>query len=177
MELSAYANGHMVIPEGEKPPKEMGKRVREAHGKARDCLKTSALLTDVYFHFTPSQIMFSSLLLADPELTSWYLATKNLPAKVMEVLRSCAALLTSSPSTAATEIAEIKRLEKKLRKCQNPEMVDLVKLNERKKREGGEEGLDEKVVKKRKLERDRMEREGEELFGPAIGMDKDMESS
>jgi hypothetical protein len=36
--------------------------------------------------------------------------------------------------------------------------------------------LDEKIVKKRKLERERSQREGEELFGPAI-VKKDKESS
>ena len=62
----------------------------------------------------------------------------------------------------------LKMLAKKLQRCRNPEKVDLVGINRERKREGGEGGLDEKVVKKRKLERERIEREGEELFGPAI---------
>ncbi|KAG6034688.1 hypothetical protein E4U41_006452 [Claviceps citrina] len=43
-------------------------RIGNAHGRARDILKFSALVTDAYFHFTPSQIMMASLLMADSGL-------------------------------------------------------------------------------------------------------------
>jgi cyclin H len=190
MELQAIAHSALPplpgseavqVPESFGDTKEVVKRIREAHGKAREYLKTSALLTDVYFHYTPSQIMFAALLIADEDLTTWYLSTKLPPSTpnsasspnlktLLTILHACALLLksvsTSEPS--APEIKELKLLAKKLQKCQNPEMADLVKLNERKKREGGEEGLDEKVVKRRRLERERSEREAEELFGPRL---------
>ena len=182
MELQAIATGSVPLLPGAQPVgppaelKNMKRRVREAHGKAREYLKTSALLTDVYFHYTPSQIMFASLLVADGELTKWYLSTKfpnSSPTleQLLLALQQCATLLLKVPPTSepsAAEMKGLKQLAKKLQKCQNPEMVDLVKLNERKKREGNESGLDEKVVKKRKLEREKSMREGEELFGPAI---------
>jgi cyclin H len=191
MELQAIANNTSTIsallgaPPVKVPPElgNLNKRVREAHGKAREYLKTSALLTDVYFHYTPSQIMFSSLLIADPDLTTFYLSLKippNTPSHIqlLSILSSCAATLqTVPPSTltapSADEMKYLKSLAKKLQKCQNPEMADLIKLNERRKREGGEEGIDEQVRKKRRLERERMEEEGERLFGGSLGGRKD----
>jgi cyclin H len=52
-----------------------------------------------------------------------------------------------------------------LKKCRNPEKIDLVGL-QKAKREG--EAIDEKVIKKRKLEREQSAKEGEDLFGPEI---------
>lgn len=43
-------------------------RIDAAHHKAREILKVSPLLTDAYFHYTPSQIMLAALSLADREL-------------------------------------------------------------------------------------------------------------
>lgn len=61
-------------------------------------------------------------------------------------------------------------IDKKLYKCRNPEKMDLVGMHKAQKRDGKEgEGLDEKVVKKRRMERERVEREGEEVFGGVIG--------
>jgi cyclin H len=55
---------------------------------------------------------------------------------------------------------------KKLRMCRNPEKLDLVKL-QRVKREGDGED-DEKVIKKRRLEREKSAKEADDLFGPEI---------
>ncbi|PBP28636.1 hypothetical protein BUE80_DR000240 [Diplocarpon rosae] len=154
-------------------PRNMGKRVIDAHGKAREYLKTSALLTDVYFHFTPSQIMLAALMLADLELMAWYIGIK-VPAsmgdqqkRVLSTLEKCAAMLrTVDPNSepSAVERKELQALAKKLKKCRNPEKMDLVGL-QRAKREG-EEGIDEKVVKKRKLEKEKSS--ADDLFGPEI---------
>ena len=43
-------------------------RIDRAHGRARDILKYSSLITDAYFHYTPSQIMFAALSMADKGL-------------------------------------------------------------------------------------------------------------
>ncbi|KAL2754144.1 hypothetical protein ACRALDRAFT_1063077 [Sodiomyces alcalophilus JCM 7366] len=43
-------------------------RIDAAHHQAREILKVSPLLTDAYFHYTPSQIMLAALSLADREL-------------------------------------------------------------------------------------------------------------
>lgn len=176
MELQALAYGHFPVLQGGNAavdrPTNMEKRVRDAHGKAREYLKTSALLTDVYFHFTPSQIMMASLSLSDPELTDWYIAQKfpandgaaqEVRKKLLGTVDKCADMLRAvEPEPSA---AEKKALAKKLKKCRNPEKMDLVGL-QKAKREG--DGVDEKVIKKRKLEREQSAKEGEELFGPEI---------
>jgi cyclin H len=73
--------------------------------------------------------------------------------------------IDSSSEPSATEKKELGALMKKLKKCRNPEKMDLVGL-QRAKREG-EEGNDEKIVKKRKLEREQLTKEGE-VFGPNL---------
>ncbi|TLD10318.1 hypothetical protein PgNI_06699 [Pyricularia grisea] len=44
------------------------KHIKAAHSRAREILKFSALVTDAYFHYTPSQIMLAALSLADRAL-------------------------------------------------------------------------------------------------------------
>ncbi len=184
MELIALAaNPNLpLLPDNKKPgeetagstPHDMSNRVKIAHSKASAYLKTSALFTDAYFHFTPSQIMLSSLLLADRPLTTYYLGLK-IPAsaplhqKILSTLERCAEMLqtvdpTSEPGPDEKKV--LKLLSKKLEKCRNPEKMDLVAL-QRVKREG-EDATDEKVVKKRKMERERGAKEGDDLFGPEI---------
>lgn len=157
------------------------KRNKAAHGLAREYLKTSALITDVYFHYTPSQIMLAALSLADKELFEWYLNTKfpvndsaaeEMKARILETIYRCAAMLqTVDPSAAGapsspSEKKELAALSKKLKMCRNPEKIDLVGLSKAKR-----EGLadeDEKVVKKRKLERERADKSSDDPFGPSL---------
>ena len=153
-------------------------RIQAARGKAKDILKTAALLSDAYFFYTPSQIWLSSLFLADEPLARFYVGVKlpsasTLKSKLLSTSQSCAALLQDSPSVkpGAEEIKELKRVDKKLYKCRNPEKMDLVGINKAQKREGGAEGLDEKVVKKRKIERERNEKETADVFGPPLRME------
>lgn len=180
MELQALSKGSIPALPGEEDgveirPHNMERRVRDAHGKARESLKTSALLTDSYFHFTPSQIMMAAMMNADRELTEWYIKCKfpatmgGLQQKVLTTVERCAEMLKgihSSPEPSAIDTSEVGALSKKLKKCRNPEKMDLVGL-QRAKREG-EAGVDEKIVKKRKLEREQSAKEGEDLFGPQI---------
>lgn len=179
MELQAMASGGLpALPGGgvvEDRPTNMEKRVKNAHGKAREYLKTSALLTDVYFHFTPSQIMMASLLIADEELTDWYITSKFssnnqasavTKAKIIATIEQCAQMLKTVDPASQSSSAEVKALGRKLKKCRNPENTDLVGL-QRAKREG-EGGDKEKVVKKRKMERENHAKEGDDLFGPEI---------
>ena len=71
---------------------------------------------------------------------------------------------------------EVKRIDRKLYFCRNPEKVDLVGANKQTKRgvtEDEESGVGgngeterrERDVKKRRLEREKSSREEEELFG------------
>ena len=157
--------------------KEMVLRIQNAHGKAKETLKTSALLTDAYFLYTPSQIWLSSLLLADEPLALFYINAKLAPSelrtRLLAALHDCADLLRSSPSAKPgdAEMKDLTRIDKKLYKCRNPEKMDLVAINNAQKRDGGgklENGVDDKIIKKRKLERQNSAKEADDIFGPAI---------
>lgn len=43
-------------------------KAKKAHVRARDVLKFSPIVTDAYFHYTPSQIMLAALSIADQGL-------------------------------------------------------------------------------------------------------------
>lgn len=146
-------------------PANILKRINNVHAIARSHLKTSALITDAYFHYTPSQIMLASLLLGDREIASWYITAKTagqpLQQKILSVIQDCASMLADYKEPSKEEMAELKTLVRKLKMCRNPEKVDLVAL-QRAKREGGE-GLEEKEAKKR-----RVETAIDDPFGPAL---------
>ena len=160
-----------------KSSQELVQRIQKGHDEANKSLKTSAILTDAYFHFTPSQIWMSAWLLADEPLIKFFLDNtlsddNDLKIKVLRTLSKCRQMLQSSPSAdpGEEELSELKAIDKKLYKCRNPEKIDLVGLNKAQKREGDEEnGLDEKTVKKRKLERQKAEKEADDVFGSRLG--------
>lgn len=186
MEIHAMACGdELTFPHGgeavHEKPEQLEKRNKHAHHIARNILKTNAQLTDVYFHFTPSQIMLAALAIADSHLVTWYLGKKfpagsdehvvSLYHKITETVQRCVEMLQSVQPQEGMELLpaerkEIKALSKKLSKCRNPEKLDLVAL-QRAKREG-DLGEEERQAKKRKLEREVSAKEGEDLFGPAI---------
>ena len=159
-----------------KSPADLKIRIQIAHGKAKETLKTSGILTDAYFLYTPSQIWLSAFMMADEPLTRFYLDTKfpaleGVPSKLLSALQGCIALLKQSPSVkpGEVEIKELTRIDKKLYKCRNPEKIDLIGINKAQKREGdtkGEAALDEKALKKRKLEH--ASKDSDDMFGPTI---------
>ncbi|KAK4692297.1 cyclin H, partial [Lecanoromycetidae sp. Uapishka_2] len=151
--------------------------IKKSADNAKDILKTSALLSDAYLLYSPSQIWLSSLFLADEPLARFYIDTKfptpsSMKPKLLITLEACVQLLRKSPSAkpGEEEMKELMRIDKKLYKCRNPEKIDLLGINRAQKREGGEEGLDDKVAKKRKLEREKSEKEAEDVFGPPLGL-------
>ncbi|EON65927.1 hypothetical protein W97_05169 [Coniosporium apollinis CBS 100218] len=169
-------------PPAEQSDDAVQKRIGNAYALASNILKDSALLTDAYFHYTPSQVMFASLYLADSVLFSWYLDSK-FPSgtavpdpkflKITVTIKRCAELLRDGAKAADFQTdasrQELKRIGKKLHFCQNPEKKDLEGLNRAAKRDGQVEGaLDERERKRRKLERERNEQEGHELFGGTL---------
>ncbi|KIW51847.1 hypothetical protein PV05_10532 [Exophiala xenobiotica] len=158
------------------------KRIGQAADLAKKLLATAAQMTDAYFLFTPSQIWLAAMMVADRELVEVYLQQKlsQLPIndaatgwkeKLVSTISACAALLESyrSPEDDSTQRKEIRRIGKKLVICQNPEKTDIVAATRAKaaeKREG--DGSDaEKALKKRKLERERLEGDGS-VFGPDL---------
>lgn len=201
MELLAFTNGKgQCGPSIKKSPKELREemmalepvpgsaratsakdlvaRIQNAHGRAKELLKTSALLTDAYFLYTPSQIWLSTLLLADEALARFYIDSKvptksEMRPKLLTTLKQCAETLRSSPIAQPDkeEKKELKRIDKKLGQCPNRQKMDLVSLNQAQKRGPGHNdgnGLNESVAKKRKLESQKSIRESDDLFGPAI---------
>lgn len=158
-------------------PLEFEKRVKAAYEAATTRLESDAVISDAYFLFTPSQIMFATLLLADPLLTEFYLSTKiNTSSnslggkpKILSTIKDCAQLLRDHASQSGTLYDEARELDRKLHLCRNPEKMDLVKLNAAQKRDAGEDGkLDENVAKKRKLEREQNAKEADDVFGPDL---------
>ena len=150
-------------------------RIHAAYSAARTLLDAPALLTDVYFLYTPSQITFAAMHLADEPLTSFYLSTK-LPVssptrpKVLATIHACAEMLASfDPSKVLTK-DERAALEAKLERCRDPSTKDLIKAFAAMRQNGVEDGkVEEGVAKRRKLGREKNEREGDELFGPTLG--------
>lgn len=102
-------------------------RIREAHTNTREILKFSPLLTDVYFHYTPSQIMMAAMMIVDRELAERLLppgaaqqpsgdgndvartigAHSDLRDKIVGVLESCRAMLEEEPPSRMKEYWEL----------------------------------------------------------------------
>jgi cyclin H len=138
----------MVGKEGGLPGLEGGdirERIHLAHSKAKNLLKTSALLTDAYFLATPSQLWLAALLAADRPLALFLLSTitpssthegslgkepLNTNTKLLDHLTSISQLLLSPPAHT-TDMEEARRVDKKVYFCRNPEKVDFKMLGKR----------------------------------------------
>lgn len=158
-------------------PDKLRSRIQKTHSLCSSLLKVAPLLTDAYFHFSPSQIFLSCLLLVDSPLLHFFLSVKlpsptHLPlkTKLLATLERLAVVLHAyMEAPTESQMEELKAIDRKLYKCRNPERVDLVGLDRQKKThgDGGEGGGDERQKKKRRLERERSEKDGE-VFGGAL---------
>lgn len=146
-------------------------RVQLAYTAARGMLDSPALLTDAYFLFTPSQIVFASLQIADPPLADWYLKTK-VPAsspilpKLLLTLRACAEMLGGFSTDSILTKDERAALEARLDRCRDPSTIDMVKAHAAKQR--GEGADDEAKAAKKKLQREKSMQENADPFGPSL---------
>lgn len=145
-------------------------RAQEAVKAARLILDAPALLTDVYFLFTPPQIYLAALRLADEPLYSFYLSTKiplGSPQRevILGTIAGCAEVLGAFDQRGVMTKEARAALELKLEDCRDPSTRDLVRRNE----EVREEKMDEGRAEKKKGAREKNEREGDELFGPSLG--------
>lgn len=163
-------------------------KLGNVYAHAKDMLAMAAQLTDAYFLFTPAQILLAAHQLAAPALTALYLSTK-IPAaspvrpKILAAIQACADLLAShrsfskTPTSnkhgwADTDLPETKRAMKKLRSCKDPATQDLVALNAGKKRDVVRDGeLEEGKAKRRKLNREKAEKESDAFWGPELKKD------
>ena len=155
-------------------PKHLTNRIQAAYSSAKAFLDAPALLTDTYFLYTPSQILLASMLLVDEPLTSFYLSTKlplasDTRPKILVTVRSCANIMSSFNQSSLLTKEERAGLEKKLERCRDPSTRDLVKAFAAMRQDGEEGKMDEGVAQRRKAERDKVQKEGEDLFGPSLG--------
>ncbi|KAF3903849.1 Cyclin-H [Dactylellina cionopaga] len=139
------------------------RRVQDAHGRMKSYLTKEALVSDVYYHFTPPQIFLAALWLADQDVAEGYIewrfgeqstmgrpikkrkkdkkgkdkdkngeeeptaaeeAAKRGPAlapKLLSVVIGCAEMMTQAQGYEKTPVDELKRIDKKLHRCQNPQ--------------------------------------------------------
>ncbi|KAI0867331.1 cyclin ccl1 [Hypoxylon argillaceum] len=152
-------------------------RLGRAHQRAREILKFSPLLTDAYFHYTPSQIMFGALAMADEGLLQRLLRdafagqSESARNQVLEMIQKCRAMLETEPPERRTTYWDasgskdtMKPLNKKLRKCRDPDRVDLIAL-QKARREQASQKTKAKVVMK----------EDGDVFGKTNGKGKDEE--
>lgn len=191
-------------------------RIGRAHGEARAILTSTALLTDVYFLYTPPQISFAAFLEADRALAEMYLDVKfpegNAAAeatkrKLLKVVGECAERHLSGSITRDTPnpypglclqlpqngvatsvlasldkglVKEVTRVDKKLYHVTNRDRKASGNGNgngsgggngrKEREREGNYEAgaaEEERKAKKRRLEREKLVRDGE-VFGGAL---------
>ncbi|KAK4954080.1 hypothetical protein LTR66_013591 [Elasticomyces elasticus] len=171
---TARCRSHWKPSSGSQTTTTMSDRVKLAYDAAKTVLNAAALLTDVYFLYTPSQIFHASLRLADEPLSSFYLCTKiaessPIRTKALTAVHACADALASFSHAAIISKEERVRLEERLEWCRDPSTINMVRANAVARRNGQEEGiLGDGVARRRKLEREASLREGEELFGPGL---------
>lgn len=157
------------------------KRIIKAAETSRQLLVNQVQLTDAYLLYTPPQISLAALSLADHELTISYIdclfarlgtAMPPVKQKLTQTIVECAGLIKAEQKRSADDEGsnkELARIGRKLKKCQDPEKTDikaLAKARATEKREASAAD-EEKVAKKRKLERERLEKDAD-VFGPDL---------
>ncbi|KAI6085140.1 cyclin-like protein [Hypoxylon rubiginosum] len=174
-------------------------RINRAHKRTREILKFSPLVTDVYFHYTPSQIMYAAMAIADEGLVHRMMREafagqgEEMKDKIWGVIENCRAMLEKEPPEKMStywndpeSTKAIKVLRKKLVKCRDPDRVDLVALQKARREQAaqkpkpkpkpkGESNGDEKVFGNgngNTLEREAKRRKvaaDGDIFGPPLG--------
>ncbi|CAH0051199.1 unnamed protein product [Clonostachys solani] len=168
-------------------------RINKAHVRAREVLKFSALLTDVYFHYTPSQIMMAALQMVDRTLVDVLVpaphsgtgdgAAGEMHKNIMHAIASCRVMLEEEPPERMANywetpetIKAMKPLRKKLQRCRDPDRVDLVALqkarreqalNKEKKPAGPAEGEMFGEAISREVKRRKVDT-ADDVFGPPM---------
>lgn len=145
-------------------------RVQAAYHASKAILDNEALITDAYFLYTPSQIMFAALSIADPPLAEFYVSSKvpadpAITSKIMAVISACAEMLSAKTIQPVLTKNERAAMEDRLEQCRDPSTRDLVKAHQARK---AGEAPDEDKIRRRQLERERNEQEGHDMFGPTI---------
>ncbi|KAF4982845.1 hypothetical protein FZEAL_1637 [Fusarium zealandicum] len=170
-------------------------RVNKAHARTREILKFSPLVTDVYFHYAPSQIMMAAMSMVDAGLVDILIpvaaqngdaaqesAVVNMRDKIMGAIESCRKMLEEEPPERMTEYwgtpemgRAMKPLRRKLQRCRDPDRADLVNLQRARReqvmnKEKKAAGLDDGGVfgEENARETKRVKLENADPFGPPL---------
>lgn len=171
---------------------EVKARLDAVHYRARQLLKGAAQMTDAYFLFTPPQIWLAAVYVVDRVLAEDFVDSiverirngrrlvdegaeeegkEKFRVRLLGTVSECARLLAEykSPDDDKGLEKELRRIGRKLAKCQDPERLDIVsvaKVKAAEKRDGFDSEREQKV-KKRKMERERLNKDGE-VFGGGL---------
>lgn len=172
---------------------EVKARVDAVGYRARQVLRGAAQMTDVYFLFTPAQIWLAAVWVVDEVLAADYLEAvvarigggsdaaedekederDRFRSRLLGTVKECARILAEykSPDEDKGTEKELRRIGRKLAKCQDPERLDIVSVAKAKaaeKRDGVDSERErEQKVKKRKMEREKSVKDGE-VFGGGL---------
>lgn len=157
--------------DGKLTTKDIKDRVHAAYSAARTILDHHALMTDVYFLYTPGQILHAALRRADTQLADHYLSTKlalslTQRPQILATVQSCADMLAAFSTSAVLTKDERSALEAKLEMCRDETTKDMVG-NHLARKVGAATDDGEKISRK-KAEREKFEQEGHDLFGPPL---------
>lgn len=160
-------------------------RIGEVGKRARELLGREAQVSDVGFLASPSHVWLGCVWVVDWEVGREYLRCKfgelegrvdgGLEGRVRGEVERCVELIKAVEEGERDEKKmekEMKRIGRKLKRCQHPDKVDIVavtKVKKSEKREGSESEVEAKK-KKRKVE---MERDEEVFGGKLKSLNKD----
>ncbi|KAG6357293.1 hypothetical protein INS49_015171 [Diaporthe citri] len=124
-------------------------KISRAQVRGRDILKFSPLVTDAYFHYTPSQIMLATLSMADHDLFERLILamfphqpngdlnsqkaevlTQAIKEKTVSTVIACKEMLSQEPPERFTNFWGTP-LIRKLKKCRDPDRFDLIGLHKK----------------------------------------------
>lgn len=160
-------------------------RLQAAYTTARQTLDGPALLTDVWFLYTPPQMYIAALQLADGPLIDYWFKIKfgnnakedeemvnggvengSLVEKIRNVVNECARMLNDFQESQVLTKEERAELEKKLDSCRDPSTVDMIGMNARTK--AGDVQENEEKSKRKQAERDERLAVDGDVFGPSL---------
>jgi cyclin H len=159
-----------LLEEGRLQPKDFERRFLSGYEKAKDYLSTKALISDVYFHYSPSQIAFAAWHCVDPDFITKFLDIKLtgvVPAKerfkIVDAITACAEMLQT---VTVLQDNDLRAMNKKMIKANKFNAQGLADAKSKKR--SGADGVDERKIKKLKLDREANEKAGNDLFGPSL---------
>jgi cyclin H len=160
-----------LLQDGSITPKDFERRLGTGYEKAKALLSGNALISDAYFHYSPSQIAFGAWHCVDQDFVNSFLDVRLsgvVPAKerhkIIDTITACAKMLED---VSIFKDNELKPLNRKMIKCNKVNDKDPGAASMARKR-ATTGGVDEPAAKKRKLEREKAEQVGNDLFGPSL---------